>query len=380
MNTNVTRGFDNMFQLCYCPPKYDRGDFSYEKLFEKECSITYGDGVMLRKKTLALIGCIIAVLVLFTGCSTYEETNIVAPYVPAPPPIKYTGEDVSNEECKSPYLYDTSYEYIPVTPIEPSFEVVYEIEVVSAFVTFVNPDAPPGRLLFSNGRIYMEEPARWSSTRELFFFPAGTIVSFMSYDGTMRLVSLHSRMRDGSSNLTTQMYWEGYEVRLPEIMYGIMTDSVIGALGYFLIDIRVLLPDVDTFPPTHLRFEIGNTTYTHNGVYHELETPPFIDEETNLLKVPVLIALDALGYFWEIVHVYDNKYFALVVNNEGSFSIFDIGFPLGVDTVTYVGDCLFAVVHNNTVMWLGYARRTGNFIDIWASAEDAALWHELMYP
>ncbi|MCL2355777.1 MAG: copper amine oxidase N-terminal domain-containing protein, partial [Defluviitaleaceae bacterium] len=221
------------------------------------------------------------------------------------------------------------------------------------------------------------------------FFPAGTAVAFMPRHGrTLRHLELIGQIwyEGNISSLGVERF--GYEIRLPEVMFGTDQNVRIHPPRFYeSIRVGILLPvpeiDDREYPilPTHLRFEIGSKVYIHNGVQKQLNTAPFINEETGHVMLPVLVITEALGYFHDVVHVFDNQYFALVLNRTGDseFYIRDIDEPRrGINNIVTVNGCLFAALQGVALISSQheYIRRDGNFIDVWASREDAAVWLE----
>ncbi|MCL2357730.1 MAG: copper amine oxidase N-terminal domain-containing protein [Defluviitaleaceae bacterium] len=348
---------------------------------------------MRKESTLTLAVIILCLCVGVIGLAGCDE------YAPVP---KYV---VANSACSSEVATHTpnppdilEYEEEPATPspTEPSFEVMYEIEVLRRPRDY---DAPRGRFLFSDEPINPDE-IDWGrgGPREHPFFPAGTIVAFMPGSGEILLmIQLESRLWCNSSGNMASSSIERfeYEVRLPEVLFGLDHDIRLMPSYYESIRVGILLtaPEVDSQEysplPTHLRFEIGNTLYLHNGAQKELETAPFINEETGHVMLPVITVTEALGYFSDIVHVFGYRYyvlygyrhFAIAFNKTGDwwFHIRYIDRPqYSPDNIITVNDCLFAAVQGVALIspQHEYIRRDGNFIDVWASREDAAVWLE----
>jgi len=285
---------------------------------------------------------------------------------------------------------DNEEENVPSPPTEPTFEIVYEIKVESR-----TPGSPPGRFVFSNEPVEVGS-TRWGHTKP--YFPAGTFVAFISgNDGALRRMGFHASVYcDGHGN-PVSLSSINYEMQLTNVMMGFRDYIQIEVhyfehwygpvyIGVYHPPWEYLFPPRDeSSPPTYLRFELDNKTYTINGEVRELITAPFIDSETGVIMLPAQALADAFGHFFEVM---DFGFYGMLTavfypfQPNGTF-LAHVGWRSQRRPDVYnemVGDCLFVSVfaalgsttRNRTTV--GYVRFIDDGIYVWESEDAAREW------
>jgi len=128
---------------------------------------------------------------------------------------------------------------------------------------------------------------------------------------------------------------------------------------------NVMLPGGHTLQPiftkTELRFAIGQTQYTHNGVLHINDVAPFIDLAHERTMLPIRAVAETLG---AKVSFEDTTHTVIIVRSDGVVFTIPVGVPLpgGMGTPVMINNRTFVPVRyvaeflGATVEWDGDAQ------------------------